>query len=75
MAITETKLNESSDNLLYEIEHYYPYQKIREDKGGGVALLVRENVVNEKISIPDTLLNEELVGAALKKDGKYYNFF
>ena len=74
MAITETKFNEISANLLYEIEGYCLYHKIRKDKGGGVALLIQENNINEKIVIPDELSNEELVGATLKKEGNYLNF-
>ena len=61
VAITEIKMNETSVNL-YEIHCYFPYTKIRDENGDGVALLVKEHLASESIQISSRMSLEELVG-------------
>ena len=66
VAICEIKMNETSVNFLFDIRVFFPYYKIRNDKGGGVALLIRESLVSESIVLPSYLKNEEIVGVTIK---------
>ena len=68
-------MNDKTLNLLYEIQSYFPFHKIRNDNGGGEALLIKDNLVSEKLNLPLSLKEEELVGAELKIGGKLYNIF
>ena len=68
-------MNDTTLNLLYEIQSYFPFYKNRNDNSGGVALLIKDNLVSEKLNLPLSLKEEELVGAQLKIGGKLYNIF
>ena len=68
-------MNQTSHNMLYEIQNYFPFQKARNEHGGGVALLIRDNIVSEQINLPVSVQVEELIGVYIKLEGKYYAIF
>ena len=47
VAICEIKMSETSANLLYDINGYFPFHKIRDENGGGVALLIRVDSISK----------------------------
>ena len=74
-------MNGVTSNLLFEINGFYPYCRLRNENGGDVALLIKDKLISEEVKIPIILKDEELVGVSVKLDGIYkyiscmYNIF
>ena len=66
MALSETKLDNSYPDSLLSFDNRYSVMRRDRDKhGGGVALLIRNNLNFVPISIPDQFKRVELVGVDL----------
>ena len=68
-------MNATTQNMLFEIQNYFPFHKTRNENGGGVVLLVKENLVCERIKLPPTVQEEELIRIELKIEGKSHYIF
>jgi exonuclease III len=84
VAISEAKMSESQAGILFEFKEkgYFPYYKMRNEDGGGVILLVKDNIKNNKQTIFTDdekkkfgLDKEEIVGIETKIEGKYYYIY
>jgi exonuclease III len=75
VSINETKTNTTTCAYLYNIRGYFPYIKNRDGNGGGVALLIKENLISESIKLPENISTIEAVGALLKLEKQYLSIF
>ena len=69
--ITETKLNSSDiSTQIFKVNNYNIYRKdrVNEDGGGGVALLVHQDLFSELI--PDNLFNTETIACKIQYDNQ-----
>ena len=60
IALCKIKSNEVTINLLFEINGYYPYYRLRNENGGGVALLIKDKLISEEVQIPIIYKDEDL---------------
>ena len=83
VAFTEIKMNETPINQLHDMLtelfktkglSYFPYYKLRNENGGGVTLIINDAHANYQIKLPQELVNEEIIGAAVKMGGKWQIF-
>ena len=74
VSINETKTNTTTCAYLYNIRGYFPYIKNRDGNGGGVALLIKENLISESIKLPENISTIEAVGALLKLVKNTYRY-
>ncbi len=65
ISLNEIKCSVEEANLYLRFDGYYPIFKCRNSKGGGVALLVNENLNWEEIELP-TQLKAEIIGIKIK---------
>jgi hypothetical protein len=68
ISLNEIKCNEIMKNVYLNFNNMTSYTKLRNEKGGGVALLVKSNIEQEEIKL--TLPNE-IIGVKLKINNKF----
>ena len=79
MLLNEIKLEEKWADEILHINKFYPTFKTRDSKGGGVAILIKEGIEFEEITIPPQFKDLEITGILIKINGKktaifaYYN--
>ena len=77
-SLNEIKCNENEANDKLRFDKYIPYFKFRTNKGGGVAILIHEDIESEEIKMPEWC-SAEIIGTKLKLKGRslvifsYYN--
>ena len=75
ISLNELKCNEVEANYSLDIDGYIPYYKVRNENGGGVAILVNEDLQHNLISLPDTFDHLEIIGTTIHLKNRKVSFF
>jgi hypothetical protein len=73
ISLNEIKCSEAEANNIFNFNNYMPFFKCRDSSGGGVCILVHDNI--ECTEIEQISPNLECVGIKAKINNKYYSIY